>query len=627
MDWLKLFKKQNQLTLITCGLLSTSGIIMQIYSLSGTKYDVVEYCFNPQKSKLSQIRDTLLLKGVDKSISQIQDYITDNFQSDIINDDIIQVTIDNLDLSSKNSKEERLLIRRAAKKALQKPKFCTNDKKYIAPLGFYEHEKYAPANPHFRREDIFVLSDKMTRLRTIPATNPHAKNYAAAGLFCEIVVTFLISQRAKRYKREFAAYFEQLKTDLNQEIKINEQKRSLLNHKTEVETEYIKDSIILRDFSQRYKDKPQELREFEQQQAQKHNEVVEFQRQIQLAKFKAEIAKFVAEEAKHRSESSRYLSAVVDPVELVSEIDYEALCPGKVGELEFYDWRDLADDAVGIIIAGNSGSGKTSVAVWVGGWLTKDEPAQVLALDPHANVNVLWSELNIHAISDFKLIEKQLLILLGLLDERRALSLEQLNLESSVIVFADEINACLENFEDKENMAIAIKRLGSEARKYKIALIALNQSSNVEDIGISAQMRNNYLLIGLNATARQLALQWKKDDPRRKHIEETAYSCVVRGSVPESIAVHPTHHAYKQFKKKGNKPFGLLPINQLPLTIELARLTDIKTDWHEDLIAWADELGRLPNPQEISLHWEEIMGHPPSSKQIELLHEYLGSRN
>ncbi len=186
------------------------------------------------------------------------------------------------------------------------------------------------------------------------------------------------------------------------------------------------------------------------------------------------------------------------------------------------------------------------MATWVAGWLTKDEPAQVLALDPHANVNVLWRELGIHAISDFKLIEKQLLILLELLDERRSLSKEQLDLEPSVIVFADEINACLENFEDKESMALAIKRLGSEARKYKIALIALNQSSNADDLGISAQMRNNYLLIGLCATARQIALQWKKDDPRRKYVEEIAYSCVVRGSVPEQIAIHPTHHTYKR---------------------------------------------------------------------------------
>ena len=560
MDWLKLFKQQNQTTIGLAIALGISGLGLSVYSLSGTKYDVIEFCFKPK-------------------------------------------TINNFNT-----------------------KYCTQDKQYIIPEGYWRQEDYVPANPRFQPQGTFILSEKATRLRTIAATNPKAKNWALSSLLILAGCTSLTSKRLQRYKREFVAYFEQLKTDLNQEILINEQQREIASHKVAVETEYIKDRITHQDQVARALDKsPSEL-EFEREQAEKHNELVEMQRQLQLAKLKAEIAKLEAEESKHRNEISR-LSAIHIPVELTDEIDYEALCPGKIGAIEFYDWRDLADDAVGIIIAGNSGSGKTSVATWVAGWLTKDEPAQVLALDPHANVNVLWQELGIHTIMDFKLIEKQLLILLGLLDHRRSLSKEQIDMEPSIIVFADEINACLENFEDKENMELAIKRLGSESRKYKIALIALNQSSNADDLGISAQMRNNYLLVGLCATARQIALQWKKDDPRRKYIEETAYSCVVRGSVPEQVAVHPTHHSYTQFKKKGNKPKGLLPLNQLPLTIPLASPEDIQTDWYEDLVKWADELGRVPTPAEIKTKWEDMMGQAPSDKQVELLHEYLLNRN
>ena len=39
------------------------------------------------------------------------------------------------------------------------------------------------------------------------------------------------------------------------------------------------------------------------------------------------------------------------------------------------------------------------------------------------------------------------------------------------------------------------------------------------------------------------------------------------GSVPVQIALHPTHHSYSKFKKHGNPPLNLLPINQLPLLI------------------------------------------------------------
>ncbi|MFN6560068.1 MAG: ATP-binding protein [Nostoc sp. ChiSLP01] len=562
MDWLRLFKQQNQFSLGLAIALSTTGLGLSVYSLSGTKYNVIEFCFKP--------------KVINSSDAQ----------------------------------------------------YCTQDKQYIVPEGYWRQEDYVAANPRFQPKGTFVLSEKATRLRTIPATNPQAKNWSLGSLILLSLSTLLTSKRLQRYKREFAAYFEQLKTDLNQEILVNEQQRQITTHKIAVETEYIKDRITHNDQVARALDKTENELEFEREQAMKHNEVIELQRQAQIAKLKAEIAKLAADTAKYQSEANRHLSTIKEPtVELAQEIDYEALCPGKIGDLEFYDWRDLADDAVGIIIAGNSGSGKTSVAVWVAGWLTKDEPAQVLALDPHANVNVLWQELEIHTISEFGLIEQQLGLLLELLDYRRSLDKSSLDLEPQIIVFADEINACLENFEDKENMAIAIKRLGSEARKYKIALIALNQSSNVEDLGISAQMRNNYMLIALNASARQLAKQWKKDDPRRKHVEELAYSCVVTGAVPESLAIHPTHYTYKQFKKKGNKPVGLLPINQLPLTIPLAQEIPLEKDWYENIESWAQKLGRTPTPDEIKVKWQELMGQPPSGKQVELIHEHLLNRN
>ena len=385
MDWLKIFKKQNQFSLGLAVALSATGLGLSAYSLSGTKYDVIEFCFNPAKKK-----------GVNN-------------------------------------------------------KYCTHDKRYIIPEGYWRQEDYVPANPRFQPSGTFILSEKATRLRTIPATNPYAKNWILVSLCLLSTSTFITSKRLQRYKREFVAYFEELKTDLNQEILVNEQQRQIATHKISVETEYIKDRITQQDQITRIMDKSKAELEFEREQAEKNNEFVELQRQLQITKFKAEIAKLEAEEAKHKSEANRHLSTVPNPIETSDKIDYEALCPGKVGELDFYDWRDLADDAVGIIIAGNSGSGKTSVAVWVAGWLTKDEPAQILALDPHANVNVLWGQLGIHTISDFKLIEKQLSILINLLDERRSLTKEQLDNEPAIIVFADEINACLENFEDKEN--------------------------------------------------------------------------------------------------------------------------------------------------------------------------------
>jgi hypothetical protein len=555
MQWLEVFKKQNQAVIILSGLLAMTGTGMMVVSSSGTKYDVIEYCFKPKNSK----------------------------------------------------------------------KFCTDDKKYITPKGMYEQERYMPANPQYQGDELFIISDKLTRLRDIPASNPYAINQGIGGLVIFVATTFLIKARAKRYKREFSVFYEELKTDLNSTIGLGEQQREIVAHRLGIETSYIKDQIQLQDDVQRYQDMTPGQREFEALQVEKNNVLAEYQREIAIAQFKLELARIEADIAKYKN-----LVVVPKTIETVAvdEIKIEELCPGTVGELEYYDWRDLIDDAVGIILAGNSGSGKTSAAVWVAGWLTKDEPSEVIALDPHANVNVLWKELGIHTISTFGQIEKQLGLLINLLDERRGMGLDQLNMQPQVVVFADEINACLENFEDKASMSTAIKRLGSEARKYKIALIALNQSSNVEDLGISAPMRSNYLLILLNASARQFASNnWKKDDPRYKHVEEVAYSCVVAGSVSPAIAIHPTHYSYKQFKKKGNKPLGLLPINQLPLTIELAEDVPEEKDWYETFVAMKKELGRVPNCEEIKVKWSEVMGNVCTSKQAESIHEYLKELN
>lgn len=558
-DWLRLFKKQNQVLLGFTFFVAASGVLLFFLSLSGTKYAVTEYCFRPEQIKNPK---------------------------------------------SKN-------------------KFCVDSKKYVAPSGWFNQERYTPANPRFRDDTTFILSPKATRLREIPPTNPNAEQYATYSVVLLGGATFLVSRRLKRYKREFPAFFEQLKTDLKTVILSNEQDRELTEHSTLTYTQYIKDKITRDDQVVRYQDKSQSERQFESEQADKHNELIEYQRQIQIAQFKAQLAKIGAEEAKYQKEIAKHLGGIVEPLETVDKIDFEKLCPPKQNGLDFYDWRALYDDAVGIIIAGNSGSGKTSVAVFIAGLLTSTEPAQIIALDPHANINVLWGELDIFAISDFYQIEMQFVLLVDLLDRRRGMTPDELEKEDLIIIFADEINAQLENFKDPDIAETAFKRLGSEGRKYKIVLVMLNQSSNCNDIGISRPMRSNYLIIFLNASARQKVLEFKKEDERRRFIESQAYSCIISGSAPDQVAIHPTHGEYKVFKKKGNKPKNLLPINQLTLTIELAVKNKAKEDWHEDLVTWAKELGRIPNFEEIKQKWAEIMGAEPSVKQIEMLQEYL----
>lgn len=244
-------------------------------------------------------------------------------------------------------------------------------------------------------------------------------------------------------------------------------------------------------------------------------------------------------------------------------------------EVKFYDFDEgLRDDAVGIIVAGNSGSGKTSVGNWLAAKLTESNPAQVFALDPHFNDT--WTENGIHALGEFAEIEEALGLLLEELDARRTRKKNSQHLGDPIICFLDELNACLLNFANPEKCEFALKRLGSEGRKFDIILIALNQSSNCDDLGISKPYRSNYFIILTGQSATTLTERWKQDDPRTKWILAQAYPCAVTGSINAQVALHPTHNSYKKYKKKGNPPLNMGVVNQLPLTFLPPHLSPAK---------------------------------------------------
>lgn len=252
-------------------------------------------------------------------------------------------------------------------------------------------------------------------------------------------------------------------------------------------------------------------------------------------------------------------------VQLAKSAEPEQLLEPASEEMEFYNWEDAPDDAVGFVIAGNSGAGKSSTATYLAGLLTQQSPAQVLVLDPH--YNAVWKQNGLTSIGKIPEIEAALHVLIDELDRRCERQGLGIPLGEPVVVIADEVGACKKRFSDPDFLTDALERLGSEGRKFDLTLIAINQSSNALDLGISAELRNNYLCIALNASARSLAYKWHKKDPRKPWIKKQAYCCVVFGSVPETLAPHPTHGNYTKYRKKGNPPQNLLPVRQLPLTL------------------------------------------------------------
>jgi hypothetical protein len=222
----------------------------------------------------------------------------------------------------------------------------------------------------------------------------------------------------------------------------------------------------------------------------------------------------------------------------------------------YYNWDNIEDEAVGFLICGNSGSAKSSLATWLAGHLSKREPIGVLALDPH--YNDCWKLAGITSVGKIELIEAALIWLLKELDARCDRKGSGEPLGDPLLIICDELNAALERFKDKKVVESALKRLGSEGRKFGLTFCGLNQSSNVNAIGIDSRYRSNYALILLGQSARS-------HPQLGKQFADVAYPCLLDGSIAPTIAIHPTHGHYSVFKKKGNPPKNLMQINQLPL--------------------------------------------------------------
>jgi hypothetical protein len=236
-------------------------------------------------------------------------------------------------------------------------------------------------------------------------------------------------------------------------------------------------------------------------------------------------------------------------------------------QLDFYNWENLADEACGILVGGNSGSAKTSLAAgFIVGKLTAVTPAEVIVLDIHQRKNIIWKQMGFPRVeSDVETIFEVMKWLINEIERRKYEDGHPL------IVCLDEINDTLSELEHldlvkplpgkekrRNTFIYAIRKL-SNARKFDICLTGFMQSHNTEAIGIDAKFRNNFLLILCGASARgEIQNVWKHDTPGFQYIKNAAYPAVISGSNPLQIAEHPTHKHHAQYKKKGNAPANLI---------------------------------------------------------------------
>nr|CAD5988567.1 ATPase (Modular protein) [Planktothrix pseudagardhii] len=291
-------------------------------------------------------------------------------------------------------------------------------------------------------------------------------------------------------------------------------------------------------------------------------------------------------------------------------------------QLDFYNWENLADEASGILVGGNSGSAKTSLAAgFIVGKLTAVTPAEVIVLDIHQRKNIIWKQMGFPRVeSDVETIFQ---IMKWLIDE-----IERRKQEDGhpMIICLDEINDTLSELEQldivkplggkekrRNTFIYAIRKL-SNARKFDICLLGFMQSHNTEAIGIDGKFRNNFLLVLCGASARgEIQNIWKHDDPRFLHIKNTAYPVVISGSNPHQIAEHPTHKHHTQYRKKGNAPANLIQPRFLDKSsIPVYESREQSEDFEED---YQPRQTSKPEPQLAKFNFQKAP-EPPKAKPI-----------
>lgn len=220
-----------------------------------------------------------------------------------------------------------------------------------------------------------------------------------------------------------------------------------------------------------------------------------------------------------------------------------------------FNLNQVLEEATGIGLLGNSGSGKSCVAKLIAGALPNH---QKLVLDPHDDpANTNWEGLTV--LTDYQQIAEQLELLLDLLTNRD---------RTPLLIICDEWPAT-RLWCKQRGLKIAddfLIRYGSEARKFQKLPLFCSQSGNTKALGLEGlgDFLENFMLIRLNKIARKYAKNLP-DQTILQALNSTAYCCLVNDD-PHS---HPTH-AHHDRVFKGAPPKGLPALNSVRLTIPLA---------------------------------------------------------
>lgn len=230
-----------------------------------------------------------------------------------------------------------------------------------------------------------------------------------------------------------------------------------------------------------------------------------------------------------------------------------------------FDWDDIFGLAQGMLIAGDSGAGKSCVASWMLGWLTQKEPSIIFIIDHHGGSSWTLSGVDMaEVVSELDKILTLADVLFQELERRQRLFKKNKPVGPKIIVMVDEFSALLNKMQTKDIdpriLQDLVGRLLIEGRKFGMTIIVVAHNINCSEFRMSANQRDSFGLIMLGSFAKKAL---KKE--MGINADNKAYPCFLGGIFSEAIAVHPTHGWAKQFALNGVAPKGILPIKRAEL--------------------------------------------------------------
>lgn len=192
------------------------------------------------------------------------------------------------------------------------------------------------------------------------------------------------------------------------------------------------------------------------------------------------------------------------------------------------EWMRWADEQPHILLSGKTKAGKTHLATAI---LERRLRAgeRVFIIDPHSSG---WLSLpTAGSVSNPNELKFALVALLAeytrRMQEREDYKKSHNGLElphdhfGRMTVLIDEANAIAEQLDTV--WSTFAKQLASGSRKVGIALLIMAQSPNVDDIGFSAKMRNNFAAIALDAATVQSLIDKERSKERTIAMRQAAH--------------------------------------------------------------------------------------------------------